>query len=137
MRNLLNANIQHVMRNLLGAIGLFIIVVVGSSLTQKIDVPSQYPDDCLDSLNIPESFTPNGDSYNDAFAIYFPCPPEEFEINIFNRWGEEVFMSLDHQFKWYAEYKGSQLPSGVYFWTMTYTFNGAEIKRNGDLTIIR
>jgi gliding motility-associated-like protein len=102
-----------------------------------VSFAQSYPDDCLDSLKIPSSFTPNGDAINDFIAIDFPCPPESFEIKFFNRWGEIVFESDKHDFAWDGTKDKQVLPMGTYVWSMTYTFNDKEVKRTGNITIIR
>jgi gliding motility-associated-like protein len=42
-------------------------------------------------VNIPNSFTPNGDGVNDYFKPYMFGNGESFSFKVFNRWGEEVF----------------------------------------------
>ena len=44
-------------------------------------------------LKVPEAFTPNGDGMNDYFTVFVSL--EEYEIKIFNRWGEMVYHSQD------------------------------------------
>jgi gliding motility-associated-like protein len=57
---------------------------------------------CTLSLFIPNSFTPNGDGLNDYFAISSLNINvlEEFNILIYNRWGQIVFESFDPNFVW-------------------------------------
>lgn len=97
-----------------------------------------YQDDCLDKLEIAEAFSPNGDSKNDAFLIDFPCPPEEFEIKMYDRWGKEIFASEDYRFKWMGtDDKNMEFPAGTYIWALKYTFNGAEVSKKGNVSLIR
>ena len=99
---------------------------------------SNHAPDCLDSLQIMSAFSPNGDSANDVFSVYFPCTPEEFKITIFNRWGEEVYASKSSSFEWDGKNtKGIDLSEGVYFYIVQYTFQSVEKKINGNVTLMR
>jgi hypothetical protein len=80
----------------------------------------------------PNVFTPNGDGFNEAFVMEMidPAtgaprhilPPDNcvrrFEwVRVYNRWGQQVFYSLDRHFAWTAEGQ----PEGVYFFAIRYT----------------
>jgi len=72
-----------------------------SSLTMQFSTGiADDPANCLDDLDVPKKFTPNGDSLNDIFSIPFPCDPQSFEIQVFNRFQEELFVSKDFKFVW-------------------------------------
>lgn len=47
-------------------------------------------------VNIPNSFTPNGDGINDYFRPYIFGAGEAFTFQVFNRWGEEIFSVDDY-----------------------------------------
>ena len=73
--------------------------------------------DCIASNVV----TPNNDGFNDTFRI--PClSSDRYENNkliIFNRWGDEVYSAQPYKSDWDATYKGSNLPSGTYFYILT------------------
>ncbi|MFT4601850.1 MAG: gliding motility-associated-like protein [Arenicella sp.] len=92
---------------------------------------------CLDSLKVPSSFSPNGDGMNETISIHFDCPPEDFNIKFFNRWGETVYESSDYRFSWDGRKDNQPLSSGTYIWLLNYTFNGAEVNKKGNITILR
>ncbi|MES2627582.1 MAG: choice-of-anchor L domain-containing protein [Bacteroidota bacterium] len=48
---------------------------------------------------IPNTFTPNGDGINDIYTVQV-IDPIEFEMIIFNRWGQEVFRSTNPAVGW-------------------------------------
>jgi gliding motility-associated-like protein len=63
---------------------------------------------------IPEAFTPNNDGINDVFTLS-ATGQDDFEMQIFNRWGEMVFQSQDPTQGWDGRLSdGSPAPSGVY-----------------------
>jgi len=63
--------------------------------------------DCDCDIYLPNAFTPNADGINDVFKMETLCELETFEIQIFNRWGEEVFSSTDPEFVWRGEDDGN------------------------------
>lgn len=81
-------------------------------------------------LSIPNSFTPNGDGFNDFFVIKGLQAYPNSDIVIYNRWGNEVYASSSYQNNWGAE----NHPDGVYFFVLKLN-NGETLK--GDITVIR
>ena len=71
------------------------------------------------SLYIPNTFTPNGDDINDLFRAY-GIDIAEFTMRIFNRWGEEIFVTEDLHHGWDGTYRSSKCPLGVYVWKVDY-----------------
>ena len=53
---------------------------------------------CL--IYIPNAITANHDGVNDNFQIHFKCDITEFQIQIYNRWGNRVFQSDNPSFSW-------------------------------------
>lgn len=78
------------------------------------------------TLFIPNCFTPNGDGVNDCF---FPSGQRitDYEIFIYDRWGELVFHSTDFEEKWNGTYKGNIVPEDVYTWIINYSEDWAGI----------
>ncbi|MCF8296861.1 MAG: gliding motility-associated C-terminal domain-containing protein [Saprospiraceae bacterium] len=74
--------------------------------------------DSCDLYSLPNVFTPNGDGYNDFF-IPFPYNfVDHIDLQIFNRWGNIVFVSNDPDINWDGKNKDSHniVPDGVYFY---------------------
>lgn len=73
--------------------------------------------DCDFELYLPNTITPaHADGLNDYFGILERQQAQlvDFEIYIFNRWGEQVFQSYDKNFKWYGEFQGRVFHNAVY-----------------------
>jgi len=71
---------------------------------------------CIDDsvyVMMPSAFSPNGDGINDLLHIP-TAGVEEFELLIFNRWGEHIFRSTDANVTWDGNYKGKQVQKGAY-----------------------
>ena len=84
-------------------------------------------------ITVPNVFTPNGDGFNDYFAIKDisenSCAEQFKSVEISNRWGQPIFKSTDPRFRWY----GYNSPAGTYYYVLLTT------KRTfkGPLTLMR
>ncbi len=92
--------------------------------------------DC--DLLLPNAFTPNRDGISDRFTIDPPCPFASFDMTIYNRWGQLVFATTDPTKFWDGTNKEADCTEGVYFYTITYSFERNQIlKKAGNVTLIR
>ncbi len=75
-------------------------------------------------LYVPNTFTPDGDEFNQVFTPVFTSgfDPYSYEITIYNRWGETVWVSNDATVGWEGTYGlgGRDAQQGVYTWKITY-----------------
>ena len=63
---------------------------------------------------------------------------EYIDFTIFNLWGEKLFETKDASIGWNGMYKGKEVNSGTYVYTLTGSFrNDNSIFSKGTLTIIR
>jgi gliding motility-associated-like protein len=86
----------------------------------------------------PSAFTPNGDGKNDQFRLQFKGYLLEYELSIFNRWGQVVFYSKNSRQPWDGTYRGQRLKADSYIWICNYQFFGEEKKlERGTVTLIR
>jgi gliding motility-associated-like protein len=89
------------------------------------------------SLFIPNTFTPNGDGYNDAFGAW-GTDITEIELNVFNRWGELIWSSADLGGRWDGTYQGNQSPIDTYVWKVRAREIAGEVhERVGHVNLIR
>ena len=102
-------------------------------------------DDCEFYIHAPQAFSPNGDGVNDYFTV-FGLNVSEYNIKIFNRWGELVYESTDTEELndlnrgWDGTYKGEpqKLDTYVYYVNAKGVVEGrptAEFK--GNITLVR
>ncbi len=95
----------------------------------------------LKSLNnscliIPTAFTPNGDGYNDTWEIRNIQLYPEVVIEIFSRWGEEIFHSdRGYDNPWDGTFRGRDLPIDSYFYIID--LGGGREPITGNVTIIK
>ncbi|MFK7756602.1 MAG: gliding motility-associated C-terminal domain-containing protein [Flavobacteriales bacterium] len=78
---------------------------------------------CLAVPYMPNAFTPDNDGLNDYFSVVTAREFSMFSVEIFNRWGELVYYSTDHEFKWLGNITGGNhfLPPDVYTVRLQYT----------------
>jgi gliding motility-associated-like protein len=91
-------------------------------------------------LYIPNAFTPNNDGVNDFFEIFGNKKIWlTMGMKIFNRWGELVYQTSDHDFKWDGRYRGQLLTPQVltYSLQIDYVDGRKEPLQNGSITLIR
>lgn len=97
-------------------------------------------ENCQYELYLPNAITPSkGDGLNDYFSIpeYNQLGMVQFEISIFNRWGEQVFYSTDKNFKWNGEYRGQVHQETIYNYIINYTDQiGKPHKVTGRITVL-
>ena len=78
-------------------------------------------------------FTPNGDEFNEVFKIY-ESNTDEFQLEIFNRWGKRVFFTENPKEYWNAE----NTPDGVYFYSLHFkNCQGEVVKKKGTVSVNR
>lgn len=76
---------------------------------------------------LPNTFTPNGDGFNDLFIPRKNQFVETVEFIVYNRWGQTVFETQDPKIEWNGEdLQGETLPEGTYYYKVLLTFVGAQ-----------
>lgn len=88
-------------------------------------------------LFLPSGFSPNGDNVNDVLYLR-GHGIKEFALNIYDRWGELVFTSVNQAAGWNGTFKGKDALTGTYVYTLSYT-NLKHEKRfmKGNITLTR
>ncbi len=91
----------------------------------------------------PNLYGPTGGFYNPAEhmnEVFYPVYEGvvEYELSIFNRWGERLFITNDINQGWDGYYKDNLCEQGVYIWKCTVTYgNGTSENMAGDLTLLK
>ena len=90
---------------------------------------------------VPNSFTPDGDMYNEYFEPVFTSgyDPYDFEMLIFNRWGEIIWESHDASVGWDGTYGGTIVQDGTYTWKIEFktTINDERRMLIGHVNVLR
>lgn len=89
-----------------------------------------------DEIFIPSAFSPNGDDKNNILRI-LGRNIDLIKFEIYNRWGERVFVTKDITKGWNGKRDGEDAEIGTYFYYVEYnTFKGKKSKK-GDITLVR
>lgn len=96
-------------------------------------------DECLQTIYIPNSFTPNGDGVNDFWFVEGNNIRVK-SIQIFNRWGDKIYESNDASIPWIGQVHGGNYyaQDGVYAYKVVYSNTDNNVQeKNGHITLIR
>ncbi len=96
-------------------------------------------EDCSCTLYIPNAFSPGNGGINETFEVFPDCELVYFSMKIFNRWGQQVFVSEDLEDEWDGTLRGGILAQDVYVYLFEYSFDkdrGYE-KKIGTVTLLR
>ncbi len=101
-------------------IWLFAYSSLGCVDSASISIP--YEDPVV--FYIPNSFTPDGDEFNNSFAPIFTSGIDfySFEMSIYNRWGELIYFSKDASEAWEGTYGnyGLDVQEGTYTYVISF-----------------
>jgi len=88
---------------------------------------------CIDNCplyRLPNTFTPNGDGFNDLFTPTTNRFIDRIEFKVFNVWGNLVFMTTDPLINWDGrDNRNNELAEGTYY----YSCRVFELRRDGTL----
>ena len=120
-------------QGLLGADSLSFVITANDNITAVFT-------DKRSDIVVPTGFTPNGDGVNDVFSPLGPALryARDYEFDVWNRWGQQVYSSSDTNTGWDGMYNGSQAQTGVYAYMVKYknVLNESKIIK-GNVTLIR
>lgn len=92
---------------------------------------------------VPNAFTPDADEVNNVFTPVFTSGIDitDYELTIFNRWGQIIFESRDPNIGWDGVHGGvgNLTQDGVYVWRIQYKDINVDDRRilTGTVTIVR
>ncbi|SIT12263.1 T9SS type B sorting domain-containing protein [Belliella pelovolcani] len=89
----------------------------------------------VSSIEVFNSFTPNGDNVNDTWGVEALRYYRGVRIQVFERSGKRVFYTENPDVKWDGTFEGIALPVGTYYWAIEVRETG-EI-RKGMLNLFR
>jgi gliding motility-associated-like protein len=94
---------------------------------------------CVCRVNIPTGFSPNDDGKNDELGVVTICAVENFQMEVYDRWGMRVFQTTSVSDRWDGTYKGRNQPIGVYIYRLKYTdpFTNKVNNVSGNVTLLR
>jgi len=87
-------------------------------------------------LYVPNAFTPNKDNTNDKWG-FVPVFVKDFQMNVYNRWGEYMWGTNDKSNQWDGTYKNGPPSNDVFIWEVQYTgWDNSQNFNNGFVTTL-
>jgi len=120
--------------------------------TYTIQLIVETPEGCVDTVErvlsvnsdilfyAPNAFTPDGDEFNQTWKFYVSGIDQfNFELMIFNRWGEMIWETHDPNVGWDGTYNGKPVPAGGYTWIANVKglYNDYKQKFNGTINLMK
>ncbi len=103
------------------------------------DINVELAEDCFVTLFIPNAFTPNNDEHNRYFRTtgsYIKF----FHMEIYDRWGELVYVTDDIDAHWDGTYGGKICPQGLYTYVVKYAHDlntDEKLTKSGHINLMR
>lgn len=117
--------------------GTFVVEVTNGCGISSDIINIEYKD-CNCYIYIPTAFSPDFDNINDEFSVESNCVFFDFNLIVFNRWGEELFNTKNSNDSWNGTYNGELAPIGIYTYLVIYKFEkNTKEKRCGTIYLIR
>lgn len=91
----------------------------------------------IPQIVFPNGFTPNGDGTNDDWQIDYIDQFPESVVEIYNRWGEQLFRSIGYKERWDGTYNNKILPVGTYYYIIELNDPLFPEAYSGPITIMR
>jgi len=121
--------------------GLYFVKVIDKNDCVKIDSihinknPFALPSD----MYMPNSFTPNDDGLNEVYPNHqFSNIGLEYDLKIFNRWGEKMADFSSPNLNWDGKNKGIIVPKEVYIYLVTWVgCDNVRRQIKGDVTVLK
>lgn len=114
-----------------------ISLTVSNSAGCKVSDSLNVIEDCLGDILFPNAFTPNEDGINEVF-IGVGSIPENFNLKIYNRWGEVIFETNNFNQGWDGKYKDHFAHDGIYVYQANFTVsNNDPVEKTGRILLIR
>jgi gliding motility-associated-like protein len=89
----------------------------------------------LKPIKVPNVFSPNGDGVHDKWMIPNLADYAGCTVQVFNRYGQQVFYSEGYGTPWDGTLKGKDLPVGAYYYVIRLENGFRPV--TGSVTILR
>lgn len=90
---------------------------------------------------VPNAFTPDGNEFNQLFKPVFTSgfDPDDYNFQVYNRWGEIVFESNDPVAGWDGTYLDKLSPEGIYAWRIEFKNSKNDVREvvHGHLSLLK
>ncbi len=119
--------------------GCFDSLSIINAITVKQDCRILFPSGFIPNKNGPNGGYYNPEQKNENNEVFHPIYEslDVYELTIYNRWGELIFVSNNIDIGWDGYYKGKLAPQDTYIYEATARcISGEEISEIGSVTLI-
>jgi gliding motility-associated-like protein len=96
------------------------------------------PDPCVCVVTAPNIFSPNGDGHNDNFKQLDCYDLSQYDMKVYNRYGEVVFETTNMDGAWNGTFEGKDCDLGTYVYTINFTrLTGETGVVTGNVILVR
>lgn len=133
-----------------GEFEVFLVAVSNFGCSDTFYLPNKVFAQLEGKIKVPNAFTPNPNGPNsgrinpasraDLNDVFYAKMNgvSQYEMNIFNKWGELLFVTNDINIGWNGYYRGELCQQDVYVWKINAEFaDGRKIVKVGDLMLLR
>ncbi|MBI5217955.1 MAG: gliding motility-associated C-terminal domain-containing protein [Bacteroidia bacterium] len=105
----------------------------------KDSISSNIQIDAIYTFYAPACFSPDNDGINDKFKVFgYGIDPQNFNLYIYDRWGELIYQTTDIEKEWDGKRKGDIVQNGTYTWMVQFKdFNSISHQKAGTVTVIK
>lgn len=91
-----------------------------------------------DTVYFPSAFTPNNDGKNDLFRGSGNRSVKNYQLTVYNRWGQVVFATTNILNGWNGKVNETEQSAGIYVWVASYINKSGQLKsRKGTVVLLR
>jgi gliding motility-associated-like protein len=119
--------------------GLYTVTITGTDVCPTKAIAEVVNDFSCPGIFFPSGFTPNNDGRNDGFGPLGNLSSiRNFQLSIYNRWGERVYFSNNPFEKWDGMVKGIKTDGNIFVWFAEYSIQGKPKElRKGTVVLLR
>lgn len=94
-------------------------------------------DEATPRAYLPNAFSPNGDGVNDQYRAVLVGKSQVLSLEIFNRWGQNIYRGRDLGISWDGKSDGKDCPSDVYVAVLRWQDATGQHVLQSDVTLLR
>jgi large repetitive protein len=95
-------------------------------------------EDCSCPVYIPDIFSPDDNRVNDTWKPIATCRMPEYDLSVYNRFGQLIFYTQNEDISWDGTFKGILVQEGTYVYLLKAKNQyGGSVYESGHVTVIR
>jgi len=88
-------------------------------------------------VEMPNAFHPQGTLNNIFRPVMDFVDDSKYQLLIYNKWGQQIFVSTNKNTGWDGKFKGEYAPVGIYFYRLQYSsFTGDTFTKTGSVMLV-